>query len=177
MQRRAVSDQPSRATLEPTPSQPTPSATPLVTQGISAREQDSAREAARISALEERRRTQDESTYGDTEREATRKEDDAAVLERAQRQRPEVPAGDGAADAGGGGAEKWGRRRSALEGLEGSRSEGLGASRRSALEGVGGSRRTASDACLQESLAEHYYRCQLYLLYLLYLYKSTRTDR
>ncbi len=160
-QRRAVSDQPSRATLEPTPPQPTPSATPLVTQGISAREQDSAREAARISALEQRRRTQDESTYRATEREATSKEDDAAVLERAQRQRPEVPArdaADGAADAGGGGAEKWG-------------------SRRSALEGVGGSRRTASDACLEESLAEHYYRCRLYLLYLLYQYKSTRTDR
>jgi hypothetical protein len=129
-----------------------------VTQGISAREQDSAREAARVSALEEQRRTQDESTYRATEREATSKEDDAAVLERAQRQRREEAAGDGAADAGGGGAEKW-------------------ASRRSALEGVGGSRRTASDACLEESLAEHYYRCQLYLLYLLYKYKSTRTDR
>ncbi len=173
MQPRALSDQPRRATLEPIPSQPTPSATPLVTQGIGAREQDSAREETSMNALEERRQRQDErgpediarrqheSTYGATELQASNKEHDAAVLERAQRQRPEVPAGDGAADAGGGGAEKWG-------------------SRKSGLEAVGGSRRTASDAGpdgLQESLAEHYYRCQLYLLYLPYQYKSTNTDR
>ena len=170
MQRRALSDQPSRATLEPTPSQPIPSVTPLVTQGISGLEQgitarvhestpssSSGREETSISALVERRRGQDESTYRATELQASSKEDYAAVLERAQRQRPALPAADGTADAGGGGAVKWGSRRSALEGVGGSRSEG-----------VGGSRSTASDASLQESLAEHYYRYQLYLLYLLY---------
>ena len=141
MQPRALSDQPRRATLEPIPSQPTPSATPLVTQGIGAREQDSAREETSMNALEERRQRQDErgpediarrqheSTYGATELQASNKEHDAAVLERAQRQRPEVPAGDGAADAGGGGAEK-------------------GGSRKSGLEAVGGSRKTASDTII-----------------------------
>ena len=171
MQRRALSDQPPQGTLEATPSQPTPSATPLVTQGISGREQgssarvqestassSSAREETSISALEETgRRRQDESTCPATELQPSSKEPYAPVLERVQRQRPELPAADGAADAGGGGAVKWGSRRSALEGVGGSRSEG-----------VGGSRSTASDASLQESLAEHYYRYQLYLLYLLY---------